>query len=77
MWIGSAQGFYLVAKESILLVGLGPLDKADAHGVSIENGDVVFGGQFGKAYSGYYLNARGGYDIDNNNWWLLGYVKAL
>jgi 2-keto-4-pentenoate hydratase len=26
------------------LVGLGPLDKADAHGVSIENGNVVFGG---------------------------------
>ena len=51
MWIGMAQGLYLVAKESILLVGLGPLDKADAHGVSIENGNRVFGGQFGKAYS--------------------------
>jgi hypothetical protein len=24
MWIGSSQGFYLVAKEGILLVGLGP-----------------------------------------------------
>jgi hypothetical protein len=67
MWSGSAQGFYLVAKEGILLVGLGPLDKADGHGVSIENGNVVFGGQFGKAYSGYYLNARVGYDFDNNN----------
>lgn len=66
MWSGTTQGFYLQAKEGILLVGLGSSDFSDANGVSIEGGNVVFG-EFGKGYNGYHLNARVGYDIKNRS----------
>lgn len=59
---GITKGFYLKANEGILLVGLGSADNSDANGVSLQNGNVVFG-QFGKSYSGYHLNARIRYDI--------------
>ncbi|KAL3788815.1 hypothetical protein HJC23_006268 [Cyclotella cryptica] len=59
---GITRGFYLVAKEGILLVGFGSFNASDVNGASIEDGTVVFG-QFGKSYSGYYLNARVGYNL--------------
>ena len=62
LWSGTTQGFYLAAKEGILLVGLGSFDSSDSSGVSIEGGNLVFGA-FGNAYSGYHLNARLGYSI--------------
>lgn len=62
IWNGVSQGFYLQAKEGILVVGLGSADNSDANGVSLQNGNVVFG-QFGKSYSGYHLNARISYIV--------------
>lgn len=59
---GATRGFYLVAKEGILLVGFGSFNASDANGASIEDGNVVFG-QFGKSYSGYHLNASVGYEV--------------
>lgn len=62
LWPGTTQGFYLSTNEGIMLVGLGSSDNSDGNGVSIQDGNIVFG-EFGNAYPGYHLNLRLGYDI--------------
>ena len=60
---GTARGFYLSAKEGVLIVGFGSLSNHDANGAAITDGTVVFG-HFGNSYPGYHLNAKVGYAIN-------------